>query len=154
MDFLNTAGAKANIVRYLKNEQKEQLLAQAITELNKYLKTFDLPLLYATGDLISKKYSKDELERKLLIILDKKDSYSQLIKFVYPKEFALKKVIPASPKLVVKDLQALKDSMAVVVDGDILINYIFCHECMPKPGTKIVAKTGRDGIRIHSLECS
>jgi (p)ppGpp synthase/HD superfamily hydrolase len=41
----------------------------------------------------------------------------------------------------------------VVVDGDILINYYFCHECKPKPGEKIIAKTGRDGIKIHAVNC-
>ncbi|HBB04660.1 TPA: hypothetical protein DCZ39_07365 [Patescibacteria group bacterium] len=43
--------------------------------------------------------------------------------------------------------------MAVVVDGDNMINYYFCHECKPKLGEKIIAKTGRDGIRIHTVGC-
>jgi (p)ppGpp synthase/HD superfamily hydrolase len=40
-----------------------------------------------------------------------------------------------------------------VVDGDELINYYFCYECKPKPGDKIIAKVGRDGIRIHTVAC-
>jgi hypothetical protein len=48
-------------------------------------------LFSSAGDQISKKYSKDEIEKKLLAILDKKENYSQFIKLVYPKEFAAQK---------------------------------------------------------------
>jgi (p)ppGpp synthase/HD superfamily hydrolase len=57
------------------------------------------------------------------------------------------------PKPAEKDLKELKESLAVVVDGDTLINYFFCHECQPKPGEKIIAKTGKDGIKIHAVDC-
>jgi hypothetical protein len=50
-----------------------------------------LPLFSSSGDQITKKYSKEEIERKLLAILDKKETYSQLIKSVYPKEVAAQK---------------------------------------------------------------
>ncbi|MEI7919342.1 MAG: hypothetical protein WCH65_03955 [bacterium] len=69
-------------------QQKDQLVAQAIQELNKRLKTFSLPLLYASTDLISKKYNKDEIEKKLLIVLDKKETYLHFIKEFYPQEVA------------------------------------------------------------------
>ncbi|MEI6672718.1 MAG: hypothetical protein WCL02_05300 [bacterium] len=42
----------------------------------------------SSADLLNKHYSKDEIEKKLLAILDKKENYSQLIKSVYPKEVA------------------------------------------------------------------
>jgi len=113
-----------------------------------------LPLFYSTGDQISKKYTKEEIERKLLAILDKKENYSQLIKSVYPKEVAAQKEqVYTGPKPAEQDLKELKETLAVVVDGDTLINYYFCHECKPKPGEKIIAKTGRDGIRIHAVDC-
>jgi (p)ppGpp synthase/HD superfamily hydrolase len=41
----------------------------------------------------------------------------------------------------------------VVVDGDTLLNYYFCPECKPRLGERIIAKTGRDGIKIHSVSC-
>ena len=142
------------MLKFLKSEQKDQLLAQAIIELNKHLKIFSLPLFHSTSDQVSKKYSKDEIERKLLAILDKKETYSQLIKSVYPKEFAAQKEsVYAGPKSAEQDLKELKENLAVVVDGDTLINYYFCHECKPNPGEKIIAKTGRDGIRIHAVDC-
>lgn len=92
------------------------------------------------------------MEKKMFAILDKKETYGQLIKSVYPKEFAAQKVVEYSgPRPVEKDLKDFKETLAVIVDGDELINYYFCHECKPHPGDKIIAKTGRDGIRIHSV---
>lgn len=154
LEFLHTAGAKNNMTKFLKGQQKEQLVAQAIYELNKHLKAFWLPLFSSATDQINKKYTKDELERKLLGILDKKENYSQLIKSVYPKEVAAQKNhISTTPKLTEKELHTLKETLGVVVDGDSLINYYFCPECKPKPWNKIIAKTGRDGIKIHDVEC-
>lgn len=154
LEFLHTSGARNNLTKYLKNEQKDQLITQALHELNKHLKLFWLPLFHSTGDQISKKYSKEEMEKKMFAILDKKETYGQLIKSVYPKEFAAQKVVEYSgPRPVEKDLKDFKETLAVIVDGDELINYYFCHECKPHPGDKIIAKTGRDGIRIHSVWC-
>ncbi len=154
LEFLHTAGAKNNLLKFLKSEQREQLVAQSLHELNKHLKIFWLPLFYSPGDQISKKYSKDEIERRLLAILDKKETYAHLIKSVYPKEVAAQQAKEyTGPKPAEQDLKHLKEVLAVIVDGDTLINYYFCHECKPKPGQKIIAKTGRDGIRIHAVDC-
>jgi len=101
-----------------------------------------LPLFHSTGDQISKKYSKDEIEKKLLAIFDKKETYSHFIKSVYPKEvIAQKEQQSIGTQPIKRDLQNLKENLTVVVDGDTLINYYFCHECKPKPGEKIIAKT-------------
>jgi (p)ppGpp synthase/HD superfamily hydrolase len=45
------------------------------------------------------------------------------------------------------------DSSSVIVDGDQRLNYYFCPECKPTTGDRIIAKTGKDGIKIHSLLC-
>ena len=76
------------------------------------------------------------------MILDKKETYAHLIKSVYPKEVAAQQAQEyTGPKPAEQDLQHLKEILSVVVDGDTLINYYFCHECKPKPGQKIIAKT-------------
>jgi len=152
LEFLHTSGAKNNLTKFLKSQQKEQLIAQALHELNKHLKIFWLPLFYSSADHISKKYSKEEIEKKLLSILDKKETYSHLIKSVYPKEVAAQKEQFVTRPFE-KQVKDSPDTLAVIVDGDTLINYYFCHECKPKPGEKIIAKTGRDGIRIHAVGC-
>jgi hypothetical protein len=40
LEFLHTSGAKNNMMKFLKGQQKEQLVAQALHELNKHLKIF------------------------------------------------------------------------------------------------------------------
>ncbi len=154
LEFLSTSGAKNNLIKFLKGQQKEQLVAQALHELNKHLKIFWLPLFNSTDDQISKKYSKEVIERRLLDILDKKENYSHFIKSIYPKEIAAQQHETLIwSKLTEKEIQTSKETLAVVVDGDTLINYYYCPECKPKPWEKIIAKTGRDGIRIHTVDC-
>jgi len=150
LEFLHTSGAKNNMTKFLKSQQKEQLIVQAIYELNKHLKTFWLPLFHSSTDQISKKYSKDEIEKRLLAILDKKDNYSQFIKSVYPKEITAQ---TKQPSVITKPVGDFKETLSVVVDWDVLINYYFCHECKPTAGDKVIAKTGRDGIIIHAVHC-
>jgi hypothetical protein len=38
LEFLHTAGAKNNLTKFLKTQQKDQLMSQALDELNKHLK--------------------------------------------------------------------------------------------------------------------
>jgi (p)ppGpp synthase/HD superfamily hydrolase len=40
LEFLHTASAKNNMTKFLKSEQRDQLIAQALQELNKHLKSF------------------------------------------------------------------------------------------------------------------
>ncbi len=150
LEFLHTSGAKNNITKFLKSQQKEQLVAQAVQELNKRLKLLWLSFLYTSHDLISKKFSKEDIEKILLSIIDKKETYSHFIKSIYPQEVATRHVGNPSIK---KELEALKEVLSVVVDGDMIINYSFCHECNPAPGQKLIAKTWRDGIKVHTVDC-
>lgn len=45
LEFLHTSGAKASLSKFLKTEQKGQLIEQSLHELNKHLKIFGLPLV-------------------------------------------------------------------------------------------------------------
>jgi (p)ppGpp synthase/HD superfamily hydrolase len=42
----------------------------------------------------------------------------------------------------------------ILVDGDIKVEVLLCPECNPQPGTPIIAKSGKDGMKIHTLGCS
>ncbi len=152
LDFLHTSSAKTNLTKFLKYQQKDQLILQASNELNRQLKLFSLPLLSASGNLIKQKYTKAELDKKMLSLLWTKDGPSELIKEFYPKQFSsqknqIQKAIPSSLK------QEGEEFSSVIVDGDQLLNYFFCHDCKPQIGEKLIAKTGRDGIKIHSINC-
>ncbi|MDD3663459.1 MAG: hypothetical protein PHT84_06440 [Candidatus Pacebacteria bacterium] len=76
-----------------------------------------MPLFHATGDQISKIYTKEEIEKKLMSTLDKKEKFSHFIKSVYPEEInAQKESSDIGAKLVEQDLKAFKDDLSVVVD--------------------------------------
>lgn len=55
------------------------------------LQEYGLPTYNSSTDKISKVFNKQELEKKLMEILDKKRTYNQLIKVAYPKEWKLLK---------------------------------------------------------------
>ncbi|AHB40908.1 hypothetical protein P148_SR1C00001G0093 [candidate division SR1 bacterium RAAC1_SR1_1] len=153
-DFLHTMGAKSNLNKHLKNEQKTDLIKKVSTELNIHLEKNNLPRLDAAQDKISKLYSKSELEKKFIEILDRKTSYSQLIKSAYPKEREQRNK-QTNPTFFQSQLQQIKDAAIarILIDGDHLSNYSLCKECNPSIHDKIIAKSGKDGIKVHKVEC-
>lgn len=41
----------------------------------------------------------------------------------------------------------------VMIDGGLRLGYLLCPECKPTPADKIIARSGKDGIKIHTLSC-
>jgi hypothetical protein len=79
-----------------------------------------------------------EVEKRILMVLDKQDTYGNIVRDAYPD--LLKNVVE---KTVLEDSdefeRGLKDeivapvsSSSVVVDDDKLLNCVFCPECQPK----------------------
>jgi hypothetical protein len=146
--------AKSNLNKYLKSQQKTELIKKVTSELNTHLEKINLPRLDANQDKISKLYSKSELEKKFMEILDRKTSYSQLIKVAYPTERD-KQNKSTNPSFFQTQLQQIKDAAIarILIDGDHLSNYTLCKECNPTFHDKVIAKSGRDGIKVHKVEC-
>ena len=149
LDFLHTSGARNNLARYLRSQQRDDIIKQMVSDLNIYLQSMHLVSIGAQEDKLTKLHNKEDLERRLLNIFDKKETFSSFVKEAYPlewksfhKQSALRK---ASPKVEILN--------EVIVDGDSLLNYYFCPECKPHFDDRIIAKTGRDGIKIHTLDC-
>ena len=44
-------------------------------------------------------------------------------------------------------------TFSVIVDNDKHLNCTFCPECHPKLGDKIIAKSTRQGIKVHTMHC-
>jgi GTP diphosphokinase / guanosine-3',5'-bis(diphosphate) 3'-diphosphatase len=152
-DFLHTMGAKSNLNKYIKNEQKSELMKKTTEELNQFLDKLNLPRLDASSDKISKLFSKAELERKFFEIADKRWTFGQIIKITYPQQWeAYKKSINGtsnhSTNWVKEEVKPI-----ILVDGDYLSNYSLCPECKPLLYDKLIAKSGRDGIKVHKIEC-
>lgn len=149
LEFLHTTWAKANLSKYLKTLQKDDIIKQVMEEANIFLKWYGLPSLWSSDDQISKLYSKEELEKLLISVFDKRESLSHILKKAYPIQWrATRRVVSKADTT-----QQTPDLTSVIVDGDQRLNYYFCPECKPQPWQRIIAKTWRDGIKIHALNC-
>lgn len=146
LDYLHTPSARSHLTRFLKIKERENIIKNVISELNKKLKDMWLPLFRAQEDKISKVYDTQEFERKCIEIADKKSSYFKLIKSVYPDEVPQNKEVPKA-----KTIKNVRDQ--AIIDGDNLLNYELCPECKPNIEDKIIAKSGRHGIKIHAMRC-
>ena len=149
-DFLHTPGARASLLKFLKTQQKDDILKQVTNDFSAYLQNLHLPSLGSAEDLVKKHFEEEELEKRYMSIYDKKDTFSSLVKEVYPEQRKLHTQKQTKKPSTKKSVSSLSE---VIVDGDPLLNYYFCPECKPQLGQKIIAKSGRDGLKIHTIEC-
>lgn len=159
IEFLRTPTAKNQLLKYLKTVERETRLEEAIEGLNDYLRDLGLPAFRSDKDKIQKLDEPIEVERRILMVLDKQDSYGNIVRSAYPD--LLKNVVE---KTVVKDTDELREDLKqeiknlispheVIVDNDKHLNCIFCPECRPERETKIIAKSTKEGIKIHAMSC-
>jgi GTP pyrophosphokinase len=150
LDILYTPSAKAKLSRFLKQLARKELLQLGEKKVNDFLKQYDLPTLYSKQDIISKELGKEELEKVLVNIGEGKESVIKFVKKFYPQISQEEKEKSQERK---QDLEKENLSGQVIVDIDKKIDYTLCKECNPKPGDKIIARAGKDGIKIHKLDC-
>lgn len=153
LEFLTTVSAKSALNRYLKVQQKDEIMKKYTEELNEFLEKYELPKYEWSGDQIAKMYTKQEFEKKILEIMDKKLTYSQLIKCVYPKEWEATNKMTNTWSHQAQISKDIPISSKILIDGDRLFNYSLCPECSPVIWQKIIAKAGRDWIKVHTTAC-
>jgi (p)ppGpp synthase/HD superfamily hydrolase len=95
-------------------------------------------------------YEKKDIQKKLLDALEIKWIYSDLIKSAYPEKY--KEIKSQSTKQKIAEIIWNK-KRGIIIDDDKLLNYSLCPECNPIYPNKIIAKTGRTGIKIHDIKC-
>lgn len=144
LEYLHTPSAKTNLNRYLKNKEKDETLKHVIIELNKKLKELNLPLFRTQEDKIHKLYDNAEMEKKLMEVADKKSNIHRIIKTAYPEE---------QEQIITKTKKTTHIADNAIIDGNQLLNYELCPECKPTIQDKIIAKSGRHGIKIHAMRC-
>ena len=163
LDYIHTPSARGQLIKYIRMQERETRLDEAIDGLNQYLKNLWLPLFRSDSDLIQKLWEPIEVERRLLQVLAKQETYWWLVRAAYPdlqKETQWKTFISDTSQFE-RELKAEVTSAAlgkalstdVIIDNDKLLHCIFCPECNPSPWDKIIWKSGRDGIKIHTLSC-
>ncbi len=148
VSILRTPSAKNRLIKFTKMEQKNESIEKSTENLNNKLKSLSLPTLKSKEDKISNLYSKKKLEDKLLNALDDKWIYNNIIKNTYPDTYKQK-----IDKIKIKDKKNEKKQTNIIIDEDKILNYELCPECSPKFGQKIIAKTWKDGIKIHNMWC-
>jgi len=84
-----------------------------------------LPIYKSAKDKISKNISESEIEKRLLLVFEKKDTYSSIIKSSYPDLFVSRK----SDNVKIKKSDS--NNLQVIVDNNKLMNCLLCPECKP-----------------------
>lgn len=163
IDYLHTPSARGQLIKYIRTQEREARLDEAIDWLNQYLKNLWLPMFRSDADLIQKLWEPLEVERRLLQVLDKQETYWWLVRAAYPnlqKETQWKTLISDASSLqkelkseIMSAISSDVKSSDVIVDNDKLLHCMFCPECNPAIWNKIIAKSGRDWIKIHTLKC-
>lgn len=162
LEFLRTPSAKSQLIKHIRTEEREHRLLEAIQGLNQFLKDFHLPLYRSEKCKLCKLADLPEVEKRLLSVLDKQETYGNLIRDAYPELLKndAEKTVAKDVDLQAQDLkQALKADLEkvspqeVIVDNNQHLNCFFCPECQPQKSEKIIAKSTKDGIKIHSTKC-
>ena len=113
--------------------------------------------------MIQKLWEPLEVERRLLQVLDKQETYWWLVRAAYPdlrKETQWKTLISDTSQFerelkseITSAISGEVKSSDVIVDNDKMLHCVFCPECKPSIWDKIIAKSGREWIKIHTLKC-
>lgn len=152
VSILRTPSAKSKVMKFIKAEISNELLITSTKILNDKLVSLWLPSLNSKEDKISANIDKKELDRQLIEALDNKSIYNKLIKWAYPKEyyaFIAEKLETTNNT----QKESKAENLDIIIDWNKLSNYNLCPECKPHRPEKIIAKTGRDGIKIHEVNC-
>lgn len=147
---LHTPSAKAKLNRFIREREKEEIFKEVTSLINAKLKIYNLPILGSKNDLIKKKRSWVEYEKMLFRVRDKQVSITKLIREVY------KDCLPHASLKVTQDkikTWTKTEHNVVIVDHDKELDVILCPLCKPKNKQKIIARSWKDGIKVHTVWC-
>ncbi len=153
MDFVHSPSSKSKIARYLRQNERNNLLETAKNTVNKQLEKLKLPSLYSKEDKISQQYTNKELENKLLEIIDKKTSSTHFIKSVYPESIQDTTLDKQEKEKKKNKIKSSEQQHTIIIDDHKMVNFSLCPECNPRCPEKIIAKVDRHGLKIHTLWC-
>lgn len=151
---LHTPTAKSKLQRFLRTQEKDQILAKIESVLNKKLETYKLPLIGSKEDRLKKTYkTQDDYENILFKVRDKQISPTKLIKDLYWD------MMPKIDQEVIQKKQETISTLTkkwekeVLVEGNRFLKTSYCPECKPRFPQKIIAKTWKGWLKIHRTKC-
>lgn len=146
-EYLHTPSAKGKLTKYLKNKEREQLVKKSIKQLDEKLKEYKLPPLYSKKDIIAKQYKWENFDRLMLQLLDRQRWYITFLRKIYKEEFPEQERKSATKKTIISEKKE------VIVDWGLRLWYFLCPECRPHYPNRIIARSWKDGLKIHSIDC-
>lgn len=148
LDYLHTSTAKSKLTRFIKQKEKDIYIKKGIEILELKLIKFKLPLLSNDKDKIRKFYG-DQFEHTMMQIASKSIAPTTILKEVYNVVLET----PKQHKQIDVVSQTLSGRPHVIIDDSNLFEYELCQLCKPENGEKIIARSGRDGFKVHNLAC-
>lgn len=146
LDYLHTPTAKSKLTRFIKQQEKEVYIKKWISIIDLKLQKYNLPLLSNDKDKIKKFYG-DQFEHTMMQVASKAISTMNILKEVYG-------TVGEWPKTAKPDyIQLSWEEQTVLIDDSKLFEYELCPQCNPNSKEKIIARSGKDGIKIHTLQC-
>ncbi len=147
LDYLHTPTAKSKLTRFIKQQEKDIYIQKGIDIIENKLAKYNLPLMSNDKDKIKKHYG-EHFEHTMMQVASKSISPMTILKEIYaitwewPK---LQKYIEPVPK---------NDEIGtVIIDDSRLFEYELCPQCHPRLSDKIIARSWKDGMKIHTLQC-
>lgn len=157
--YLHTPSARTKLNKHLRQIEKDDLNAELTPLINSKLQEFGLPLLWHKDDKVLKLFPGDQREQQLYKIRDRQISITRFLRQVYGNDLVPEQQYwPTQTQIMSKKKEAATllikpGPHAVIVDGDKTMEVLFCPECAPQPTMSIIARSWKDGIKVHSMWC-
>lgn len=157
--YLHTPSAKTKLNKYLRQIEKDDLNQELTPLINGKLQDFNLPLLWHKDDKILKLFPGDQREQQLFKIRDRQVSITRFLRQVYGSELVPEKqYAPTQKQIVAKKKETAlvlnnNSELKILVDGDKAMEVVFCPECKPMAWNMVIARSWKDGIKIHTIHC-
>lgn len=146
IDYLHTPTAKSKLNRFLKQQEREIYIKQWMATINEKLEKYNLPSLNSDKDKIKKQYG-DQFDHTMIQVASKAISPMSLLKTVYG-------LSPDNQKQwIIKQTVVDTTNLTVIIDDSKLFSYALCPLCNPTSQDKIIARSNKDGMKIHTLSC-
>jgi len=153
-DYLHMPSAKSKLLKFLKQQEKDIYISKWLEILNSKLQKNKLPLLGNNKDKIQK-HLWISFEHTLMQIATKAIQPLLIIKEVYGNNITETwkwgtakediKIIPFAP--------SWQDLEKIIVDDQPFLHYDLCPLCKPQPWQKVIARSGKDWLLIHTMKC-
>jgi GTP diphosphokinase / guanosine-3',5'-bis(diphosphate) 3'-diphosphatase len=158
LPVLHTPSAKTKLHKYLRHIEHIEREHAVVEILNQKLSEYKLPYIDHKDDKIRKLYKWGDFEEMVNKIYDKHISPLKLIKEVYADKFielneAEKQTIRENQQKNAVKKELKESPTRIYIDGDHKFDVNLCPECCPDESKKIIAKSDKNGIKIHCLGC-